>query len=259
VWESKWDYWIFNGRASRLGHEDAFLGDKREELRKLVGRDDNLDFEQLREQGTVEMDYTEIEYQGEFNNSMGRLNIYDEDGPTEKGPGLPEEGVSLELPQPLEARTAEDHEKAEEYPLLFMQKHEVYDIHSQYEMNNWVREINPEPTLTLHPKTAAERGIEDGEYVRAFNDKGEMVLKAEYNDGIRPGLTNTDHGWWPRDYVRGHHNDLIDAETGEVARTFAFYDTRIEVEPAPDVEEHTVEEPQSARLGSQEIGGGQND
>jgi anaerobic dimethyl sulfoxide reductase subunit A len=259
LWESKSDYWIFNELANRLGHEDAFIGDKREELRKLVGRDDNLDFEELREQGTVEMDYSKIEFQGEFNNSGGRLNLYDEDAPTEKGPGLPEDGVSLELPEPLEARTADDYDKQDEYPLLFMQKHGVYDIHSQYEMNNWVREIKNEPTLDIHPKTAKERNIDDGEYVRAYNENGEMVVKARYNEGMQPGLTNTDHGWWPRDYVEGHHNDLTDSETAEVGRTFAFYDTRIEVEPEPSVDSNTIEEPQSARLGSQEIEGDADD
>lgn len=257
LWESKSDYWIFNELANRLGHEDAFLGDKREELRKLVGRDDGLDFEELREQGTVEMDHSKIEFQGEFNNASGRLDLYDEDAPTEKGPGLPEDGVSLELPEPLEARTAEDYEKKDEYPLLFMQKHGVYDVHSQYEMNNWVREIKTEPTLDIHPETAKERGIEDGDYVRAHNEKGEMVVKARYNEGIQPGLTNTDHGWWPRDYVEGHHNDLTDSETAEVGRTFAFYDTRIAVEPAPDVDgdDNVIEEPQSAHLGVSESGG----
>ncbi|MEA5386266.1 molybdopterin dinucleotide binding domain-containing protein [Haloarculaceae archaeon H-GB11] len=101
-------------------------------------------------------------------------------------------------------------------------------------MNSWVREVNTEPQLDINPKDAKTRGIDDGDYVRVHNDKGEMVVKAKYNDGIKPGLINTDQGWWDRDYVRGHHNDLTDSEVAEVGRTFAFYDTRVEVELAPD-------------------------
>ncbi|MFT8046888.1 molybdopterin dinucleotide binding domain-containing protein, partial [Salmonella enterica subsp. enterica serovar Enteritidis] len=47
-----------------------------------------------------------------------------------------------------------------------MQKHSRFRIHSQYEMVKWVREVNPEPQLDIHPSDAKERGIEDGEYVR---------------------------------------------------------------------------------------------
>ena len=233
LWESKSDYWIFDQLANRLGLPDAFLGDKRAELEKLIGRDDRLDFDELYEQGTIAMPYTSIMYQDEFDTSTGRLELYNDEPPVEKGPGLPSEGVPLEVPKPIEARTASDWEGAEEYPLMFMQKHGLFRIHSQYEMLNWVREINPEPRLDIHPKDAAQRGIGDGEYVRVFNELGEMVLKARFNDGIQPGLINTDHGWWSRDYIKGHHNDLTDANTAEVGRTFAFYDTRVEVEPAP--------------------------
>jgi molybdopterin-containing oxidoreductase family molybdopterin binding subunit len=233
LWESKSDYWIFDKLANRLGLEDAFLGDKRKELQKLIGRDDRLDFDELYEQGTVAMDYTSIMYEEEFDTGTGRLELYNDEPPVENGPGLPSEGVPLELPKPLEARTDDDYEKADEYPLLFMQKHGLFRIHSQYEMLDWVREINTEPHLDIHPKDAKRRGIADGDYVRVHNDLGEMIVKAKYNDGIQPGLINTDHGWWARDYIRGHHNDLTDAETAEVGRTFAFYDTRVEVESAP--------------------------
>jgi len=101
-------------------------------------------------------------------------------------------------------------------------------------MVNWVREINPEPQLDIHPKDAKVRDIEDGEYVRVHNDRGEMIVKAKYNEAFQPGLVNTDQGWWSRDYVEGHHNDLTHNETSEVGQTMAFYDVRVEVEPAPD-------------------------
>jgi len=77
---------------------------------------------------------------------------------------------------------------------MFMQKHSRFRIHSQYEMLNWVREINPEPQLDIHPKDAKARDIDDGEYVRVYNDRGEMVVKAKYNDAFQPGLVNTDQG-----------------------------------------------------------------
>ncbi|EMA56072.1 molybdopterin-dependent oxidoreductase [Halococcus thailandensis] len=233
LWEAKSDYWILSRLAKRLGFGDAFVGDAHKELKGLVVRDDRLDFDKLDKQGTVAMDYETVMYEDEFGTDTGRLELYDDSGLTESGPGLDGE-VSLELPKPIEARTSEDYEKADEYPLMFMQKHGVFRIHSQYEMNSWVREINTEPHLDINPSDANARNIADGEYVRVHNDKGEMVVKAKYNDGMQPGLINTDQGWWNRDFVKGHINDLTDAEVGDIGRTFAFYDTRVEVEPAPD-------------------------
>ncbi|MEA5407770.1 molybdopterin-dependent oxidoreductase [Haloarculaceae archaeon H-GB2-1] len=81
LWEAKSDYWIMDKLAAHLGHEDAFLGDKHEELRMLVDRDDRLDFEELYEEGTVEMDYQTIMYQDEFGTETGRLELYDDAPP----------------------------------------------------------------------------------------------------------------------------------------------------------------------------------
>ncbi|MFO7833133.1 MAG: molybdopterin-dependent oxidoreductase, partial [Halohasta sp.] len=228
LWETRDDYEAVRGLAERLGFGDRFPETKREMLRELVSRDDAIDFETLREQGTQRKETTPVvKYTDEFPTETGRIEVYDDDAPSE-------EGVSFELPQPLEDRTAEDHEKAEEYPLLFMQKHSRFRIHSQYEMVNWSREINPEPQLDIHPRDAKARGIDDGEYVRVYNDRGEMVVKAKYNEAFQPGLVNTDQGWWARDFVKGHLNDLTHNEVSDVGRCMSFYDVRVAVEPAPE-------------------------
>ncbi|ACV49364.1 molybdopterin-dependent oxidoreductase [Halomicrobium mukohataei] len=235
LWEARDDYYIIAGLAERLDHGDKFPDDKHEVLDQFVQNDDRLSWEQLQETGTVATDETpDVAYTDEFGTESGRITVYDDDAPTEKGPGLPDEGVSLEVPEPLEARTDEDWEKQDEYPLVFMQKHSKWRIHSQWANVPWLREVNREPQLDIHPKDAKRRGISDGDYVRVHNDRGSVVVRAKYNKGIRPGLVNTDQGWWAEDFVEGHYQDPISAETAKVGRTFAFYDCRVEVEPAAD-------------------------
>ncbi|WP_135821973.1 molybdopterin-dependent oxidoreductase [Halostella litorea] len=235
LWESRDDYYILRGLAERFGYGDQFPEDKRTVLKSFVENDDRFSWNELRENGTVATDETPSPfYTGEFGTDTGRIELYDDDAPTERGPNLPEEGVSLELPEPIEGRTTDDYETADDYPLIFMQKHSKWRIHSQYESQPWLREINPQPQLDIHPEDAQRRGIDDGEYVRVFNDRGEMVVKAKYNEGIRPGLVNTDQGWYTRDFVQGHLQDLISEETAEVGQTFAYYDVRVQVESAPD-------------------------
>jgi molybdopterin-containing oxidoreductase family molybdopterin binding subunit len=228
LWETKDDYYAIRGLAERFGYSDRFPETKRDMLRRLAGRDDDIDFDTLFEQGTQKKESVPIvKYTDEFPTETGRIKMYDDDAPSE-------EGVTFDVPRPLEDRTADDYEKADEYPLMFMQKHSRFRIHSQYEMLNWVREINPEPQLDIHPKDAKARDIDDGEYVRVYNDRGEMVVKAKYNDAFQPGLVNTDQGWWSRDFVEGHLQDLTHNEVSEVGQTMAFYDVRVAVEPAPD-------------------------
>ena len=228
LWESKNDYYAIRELAERFGYGDRFPNSKRAFLQELASRDDGIDFETLFEQGTQRKENVDVvKYTDEFPTETGRIEVYDDDAPSEKG-------TSFELPEPLEDRTAEDHEKADEYPLMFMQKHSRFRIHSQYEMVRWTREINPEPQLDIHPQDGAEYGIEDGEYVRVYNDRGEMVVKAKYNEAMQPGLVNTDQGWWNRDFVKGHLNDLCHNEVSEVGRTMSFYDVRVAIEPAPE-------------------------
>jgi len=157
--------------------------------------------------------------------------MYDDDAPSE-------EGVTFDVPRPLEDRTADDYEKADEYPLMFMQKHSRFRIHSQYEMLNWVREINPEPQLDIHPKDAKARDIDDGEYVRVQRPRrdgreGEVQRRVPARAGQHRS------GWWSRDFVEGHLQDLTHNEVSEVGQTMAFYDVRVAVEPAPTISTRT--------------------
>lgn len=227
LWEARSDFWINSRLARKLGYGEYFHETKTEELKSMLEADEHVDYETLKAQGTVEKPTPVVKYTDEFDTESGRLEIYDEDAPSEKG-------VSLEVPRPVESRTAEDWETADEYPLTFMQKHSKWRIHSQFEYQPVIREINPEPQLDINPEDAAARDIEDGDYVRVHNDRGEMVVRAKVNNAIQPGLVNTDQGWYNTDYVRGHHNDLTHTDVSPVTGNFAFYDVRVEVEPAPE-------------------------
>ena len=48
--------------------------------------------------------------------------------------------------------------------------------------------------MRINPVDAEARGIEDGSYVRLFNDRGHAVAKATFSAGIRPGCLDIDRG-----------------------------------------------------------------
>jgi anaerobic selenocysteine-containing dehydrogenase len=49
-----------------------------------------------------------------------------------------------------------------------------------------LRAAEGEPWLDLHPDDARPRGVTDGQYIRVFNDRGSLELRARVTDRARP-------------------------------------------------------------------------
>lgn len=74
----------------------------------------------------------------------------------------------------------------EKYPLVFMQGKTRFRIHAYYSASSWFQEYYG-PHVDMSAKDAADRGIEHGDDVEVFNDRGSFICKAFVNAGIRPG------------------------------------------------------------------------
>ena len=57
------------------------------------------------------------------------------------------------------------------------------------------RSVAHEPCW-MNPKDAAARGINDGEVVRVFNDRGQVLAGAKVTEAMRPGVIRVDEGSW---------------------------------------------------------------
>lgn len=55
-----------------------------------------------------------------------------------------------------------------------------------------------EPFLEIHPRDAAERGIQAGDKLRVENSRGWCVLRAVITDDVRPGVVVSPKGRWTR-------------------------------------------------------------
>jgi anaerobic selenocysteine-containing dehydrogenase len=79
-----------------------------------------------------------------------------------------------------------------------------------------LRNTAPDPAAELHPLTAAEYGIHDGDWMIVETQKGQISLKALTTEDLMPGLVSILHGWQgkanqnvltelePRDPVTGY-------------------------------------------------------
>jgi len=115
-------------------------------------------------------------------------------------------------------------ERAKQYPILMVSNHPRWGVHSQHEDVTWLREIKtckvkgPDGylyhTVWIHPTDAEARGIEDGDVVKIYNDRGGILTGAYVTERIMPGVINSDHGAGydpivPGELDRGGANNTI--------------------------------------------------
>lgn len=91
----------------------------------------------------------------------------------------------------------------------------------------------------MNPVDAEKRGIQDGDMVVAFNDRGSVKVKAMIHEGIKPGVVNITEGWWPRDFAEGSfqeltHNTINPAQQAVFEPNAAIFDVLVEVKKAEE-------------------------
>lgn len=91
--------------------------------------------------------------------------------------------------------------------------------------------------LTLHPRDAAARGILPGSLVRARNDRGAVVARAELTQSIQPGVACLEEGVWMEpgadgEDTAGSANFLTDTEGSAPSKACVMHGIEVEVERA---------------------------
>ncbi|AHJ11775.1 trimethylamine-N-oxide reductase TorA [Sulfurospirillum multivorans] len=119
---------------------------------------------------------------------------------------------------------------AKEFPLNLVSPHPKYRLHSQLN-NTWLRdleEVQGREPIWMHPKDAAKRGIQNGDVVRIFNKRGQVLGGAVVTEAVMEGVVRMQEGAWydPKEpgkigslCVHGDVNVLIaDVPTSELAQ-----------------------------------------
>jgi anaerobic selenocysteine-containing dehydrogenase len=122
---------------------------------------------------------------------------------------------------------------AARYPLAMISPPARHFLNSSFVNVESLRVVEGEPWLDLHPQDARSRNIVDGRYVRVFNDRGSLTLRARVTDRARPGLVVALSVWWKKLARDGKNaNELTNGETlTDMGRAPIFYDCLVEVAP----------------------------
>ncbi|MCB1029268.1 MAG: molybdopterin-dependent oxidoreductase, partial [Microthrixaceae bacterium] len=121
------------------------------------------------------------------------------------------------------------------YPLaLISRKQHLKFLNANYAAFPEHQPAAGRPLVQLHRDDAVQRGIDDGDEVRVFNDRGAITLQCELSDDVQPGLVAVPFGWWHRSSPEGRGVNALTNPTphdDDDVGSAAFHDTLVEVRP----------------------------
>lgn len=86
---------------------------------------------------------------------------------------------------------------AKDYPLILSTgRRSPVLFHAEHRQIPWLRSIDPDPLVEIHPATAAEHDIGNGEWVWLENWQGRARFKAKVTLVVPPWMVMAAHGWW---------------------------------------------------------------
>jgi biotin/methionine sulfoxide reductase len=133
-------------------------------------------------------------------------------------------------------------ELAGRFPLHLVANNPTARLHSQLDVGGFSQstKVRGREPIRIHPADAAARGIESGDIVRVFNDRGSCLAGAVVTDTVRPRVVQLSTGAWydpldPSDpdsmCVHGNPNVLtFDRGTSKLAQGCSGQHALVQVE-----------------------------
>jgi len=219
VGESRTNTDIFRALAARLGFNDPCFADDDETLcRTAFGS--TVDFQTLLDQGFATLPIPEAPFaHGGFPTPSGRCEFFSARLAAQGADGLPDHLPNHELAGTSAA-----------YPLAMISPPARNFLNSSFVNVQSLRDIEGEPLLEIHADDAQMRGIETGQMVRVFNDRGEYRCKAKVSARARPGVVNGLGIWWRKLGPSGTNvNEVTSQQLTDMGHGPVFYDCLVEV------------------------------
>ncbi len=232
IGEAKPNSEVFRLLAERMGFtEDCFKDSDEEIARQAINYDhprmQGITFDELKEKGWMRLSVPEKFApfaEGNFPTPSGKCEFFSET--------LARQGVDplpTYIPPRESVQTAP--ELAKKYPLAIISPPAHNFLNSSFANLPSFVKAEKGPQLDIHPADADARGIEDGDGVRVFNDRGEFKVKARVSDKARPGVVVALSVWWKKLTSDGcNANDVTSQGLTDLGAGATFYDALVEVE-----------------------------
>jgi len=185
------DLKILNELGKRLGYEEYFWKDTGECLNALL-KPSGMTYEELKRIGILKgrWEYRNYEKRG-FNTPSGKIEIYSRQLEEWGYDPLPHYQELPELPNRIS-------ESSGDYPLIFTSAKDPFYFHSSGRNLPSLRTHSSDPITLLHPDTASQLNIRDGDWITVETKRGKIHQKAKLNPDIDPRVVVLSYGWWFR-------------------------------------------------------------
>jgi anaerobic selenocysteine-containing dehydrogenase len=239
--EARSNVWLFGQLAQRMGFEEKCFRDTPEEMIRqalAIGPDghstnaamEHITVEALEEKGHVPLAFhREPESKpfqpylsGSLATPSGKVEFYSE--------VLAAQGLDP-LPAfvaPVESRWSEG---AKRYPLEFLSRKSDNYMNSTFANLDGHRKMEARTSqkLEIHPLDAEARGINEGDEVRVFNDRGWIHLTAMMNGDLPTGVVAGRLDWAKFTPDAVNVNVLTSERLTDIGAAATFYSTLVEV------------------------------
>lgn len=223
---------VFRALAARLGFEEECFSDTDEVIARQALATEHpalqgITLEAVRERGWVRLNVPQVFApfaEGNFPTASGKCELFSEALAAQGLPAVPE------FIPPNESRQSAP-EVARRYPLALISPAAHAFLNSSFA--NLPKQLRQElhPFVEIHPADARARGIENGELVRAFNERGSCELTAVVTTRARRGVVVSPSVWWNKlSPGRVNINQLTSQKLTDLGGGATFYDALVEIE-----------------------------
>ncbi|MBN1452979.1 MAG: hypothetical protein JW963_18315, partial [Anaerolineales bacterium] len=158
----------------------------------------------------------EVEGQRRSNLSLEKMSLRGAGYAAKQSP-VKRDALTLE-----EIASGKERHRNDTYPLQAIGHHSLARVHSTHDNNDWLGEAFPQRVF-INPLDATERGIYDGDLVRVWNERGELVIPARITPRILPGVVDIPQGaWWNPDKNGVDFGGCVNVLTSERWTPYAF-------------------------------------
>ena len=232
--ESKPDTEIFRLLAQRLGLEHPAFQDSDEDLIRQALQVDHpwmegITFERLMEEGFVALNLPRpfLPFaEGKFFTPSGKCEFYSEAAARDGFDPLPTFHPPHEVPIPTNGQRRNGR-------LALLSPSAHYFLNTNFANVERMVRRQGEIRLLIHPQDAAARGIGDGDWVRVWNERGALRLRARVSEDVRPGVCYVPSVWWRKFAADGQSVNVLTSQAeADMGGGATFYDVAVNVEPA---------------------------
>jgi len=227
---------VFRALAQRMGFEDECFGDSVDSMIESALDSSNpwlkgITRDRLERETHVRLRFdhgnaASSEFflpfaNGGFQMPSGKAELYNE---ALKADGL--DPVATFIP-PTESRHGS---LASSFPLELLARKADNFLNSTFANLEPVQRMEELGLLEMNAKDARSRGISDGNTVRVFNRRGDMLLKAKVDGAVQPGVVSA-HLFWAKLHAQNRNVNVLTSEKlTDMGNSATFYSVLVEVE-----------------------------